>query len=469
VADEATGKNAPARAKGPPRVAGTVDSVVPGLAWPALPAPEVMAALALHEQFLHSEWWPAARLEAMQYRQLSVLLSHAKRSVPHYRALLPASGQVGPGLLRSLPTLTRVQVQENPAALASNAVPKPHQPVNAVRSSGSTGRPVELKVTAISSLFRRALYLREHRWHGRDFGLAAATIRNFRDGSGMPPEGKRAPGWGYGYATRPIGALNIRATVDQQLDWLARQRPAYVSTFPTNLRALAAEALSRGIKLEGIRQFSTYAESLPVGLRDLVRRAFGVALADIYSSEETGPIAFQCPKHEERYHVQSENLIVEVVDEAGRPCPHGVAGRVLVTDLHNLATPLIRYEIGDHAETGPACDCGRGLPVISRVLGRTRNMLRLPDGRTRWPSMPSGDELGRIAPVRQFQLVQKDLQHLHLVLVAARPLSADEEKRVKAAFASDIGEHWQIAVSYAKEIARTAGGKYEDFRCEVPG
>lgn len=456
----------PAR-KGLPRIAGTVDSAVEGLLWPALPSPGVMATLALHEQFRDSEWWSAERLASMQYRQLAILLSYARQHVPHYRKILPSSGKVGPEMLHALPVLSRAQAQAAPAALVSKAIPKAHLPLQEIRSSGSTGRPVEFKGSSVTALFRRALYLREHRWHGRDMRLGAATIRNFRDGSGMPPAGKSASGWGHGYSTRPINALNIRATVDEQLDWLGRVKPAYLATFPTNLRALAQAALERGITLPGFRQASTYAESVPPGLRELVRKAFGAAVTDIYSSEETGPLAFQCPAHENHYHVQSENVIVEVVDAEGRPCAHGVPGRVLVTDLHNLATPLIRYEIGDYAETGPACACGRGLPVLSRVLGRTRNMLRLPGGQTRWPSLPSGDELGGIAPVRQFQLVQKDLQRLELVLVPARKLSADEEARVRAAFLSDLGGGFELVVRYAESIARTPGGKYEDFRCEV--
>jgi phenylacetate-CoA ligase len=457
------------RSRAPARVPGTVVSAMQGVAWPAVPRAGVMALLALHEQMQESERWRPERLADMQSRQLAVLLDHARRTVPHYRRGLPGSGGIGAGALRTLPILTRAQVQADPAALLSDAIPRPHLPLRAVRSSGSTGRPVELKTTPVSELFRRAVLLREQRWHGRDLTLTAATIRNFRDGSALPPEGKRGAGWAYGYVTKPVHALSIRATVDEQLEWLQRVQPAYLSTFPTNLRALAQAALERGMRLPQLRQISTYAESLPPGLRELVRQAFDVTVTDIYSSEETGSIALQCPKHEDRYHVQAENLIVEVVDDAGRPCPDGTVGRVLVTDLHNLATPLIRYAIDDYAETGPACDCGRGLPVLARILGRTRNMLRLAGGRTRWPSLPSGDELGRIAPVRQFQLVQKDLRQLELTLVVARPLSAQEEARVRAAFIADLGGDFALALSYAASIARTANGKYEDFRCEITG
>jgi phenylacetate-coenzyme A ligase PaaK-like adenylate-forming protein len=71
--------------------------------------------------------------------------------------------------------------------------------------------------------------------------------------------------------------------------------------------------------------------------------------------------------------VQSESVLLEIVDDAGRACAPGRAGRVVVTSLHNFATPLIRYELGDLAEFGAPCACGRSLPVISRVLGRSRS------------------------------------------------------------------------------------------------
>src|SRR5256885_1962440 len=197
-------------------IPGIPGSGVPGVLWPALPTVDTMATLALHEQLMHWQWWSAGRLRALRGRQLRMLLAYARNAVPHY-AKLPKTDE-----LAALPILTRGALQEDPARFAVSRMPREHLPVKTLRSSGSTGRPIEVRITRVTSLFRQALYLREHVWNARDFTLAAATIRNFRDGSGMPPNGKRAAGWGHGYATNPVAALNIRATVDEQLAWLER-------------------------------------------------------------------------------------------------------------------------------------------------------------------------------------------------------------------------------------------------------
>ena len=129
------------------------------------------------------------------------------------------------------------------------------------------------------------------------------------------------------------------------------------------------------MRLPGLREVRTLGEASTPDLRALCREAWGVPLVDVYSAEEVGYIALQCPEHE-HYHVQAESVLVEILDERGAPAPPGETGRVVVTDLHNFAMPLVRYEIGDYAEVGEPCACGRGLPVLRRIVGRVRNMLR---------------------------------------------------------------------------------------------
>jgi phenylacetate-CoA ligase len=138
----------------------------------------------------------------------------------------------------------------------------------------------------------------------------------------------------------------------------------------------------------------------------------------------------------------------------------------VVTTLHNFATPLIRYELGDYAVAGGPCPCGRGLPVIDRVLGRTRNLLRLPDGRRYFPSFPS-DTWAHIAPIRQLQVAQRTLEDIELRVVVDRPLTAGEEARLADAFRDTLLHPFRINVAYRDEIARSGNYKFEDFISEL--
>jgi phenylacetate-CoA ligase len=143
---------------------------------------------------------------------------------------------------------------------------------------------------------------------------------------------------------------------------------------------------------------------------------------------------------------------------------------VVATPLHNFAMPLIRYDIGDLAEVGPPCPCGRGLPVLRRVLGRTQNMLLLPSGERRWPLLSSGDIaalLSAAPPVRQYQLAQKALDLIELRLVVARPLAPGEEEALGAWVRAKFGPSFRAAFAYPPELPRTAAGKFEDFLCEA--
>ncbi|MDD9903902.1 MAG: hypothetical protein OXT06_10070 [Rhodospirillaceae bacterium] len=188
-------------------------------------------------------------------------------------------------------------------------------------------------------------------------------------------------------------------------------------------------------------------------------------MADIYSTQEVGFIACQCPEHE-HYLVQSEGIFVEILDKAGQPCGPGEIGRVVVTPLHNFSMPLIRYEIGDYAEVGAPCESGRGLPVLKRILGRNRNMLLTPEGERVWASL-TGAGLEPIEPIRQFQLYQNVPERLELRLVVTRPLTAEEETQAQRAMVKATGYDFDVDIVYRDEIPRTAGGKYEDVVSEA--
>ncbi|MCP5297083.1 MAG: phenylacetate--CoA ligase family protein [Zoogloeaceae bacterium] len=442
------------------RIDPEVRSVVSGIGWPAIGADAAAHLQALLFQMERSQWLPEESLRERQFGQLKLLLRHACSTVPHYAEMLRGIDTDGfdRDSFSALPLLTRKTLQSGFESLQSTAVPSGHGAVVQGQSSGSTGMPVRFLQTAVTQFFWNALTVREHLWQQRDFSGKLAAIRiKMKEGSW--------PDWGLPVAalfrTGPGATLNVRTDVERQLAWLVREDPDYLITHASNLHALAELSLKQGVRLPRLRQARTYSEALRPDLRETVRAAWGVQIADGYSCEEAGNIALQCPRHE-HYHIQSENLLVEILDEAGRPCAPGETGRVVITTLHNFAMPLIRYELGDYAEVGEPCECGRGLPVLTRILGRRRNMVVLPDGRRHWPSMPS-TMWHAVAPIEQFQVTQTGIGSLEVKYVMGRPLSQEEIAGLEQALAERFSHAFDIVWQRVDAIERGQGGKYEDF------
>lgn len=443
-----------------------VRSSLQGIVWPGLPPPAGASLLALQFQFEQSQWWPEPELRLWQFRQLDVLLRHAVATVPfyaeRYRGLVSAE-PVTPAGYAGLPLLTRADAQAAGEALTSRALPPAHGRQHPLQTSGSTGTPLRTMGTEITQFFWSALLLREHLWHRRHLPGKLAVIRT------EVPSGTRE-GWGPAtdptFATGPLVTLKLDVDTDRQLDWLLAEDPDYVLTFTTNAQALVRRARERGVRLPRLRELRTFGETLPEDLREEAQAVWGVPLVDSYSSTEVGYVALQCPDHP-HYHVQAENLLVEVLDAEGRPCAPGEIGQVVSTPLHSFATPLIRYASGDMAMVGAPCPCGRGLPVLERIYGRVRNMLRLPDGTRRWPSFPSKYWLP-IAPIRQIQLVQHALDHVEVRAVCPRPFTTEETAALAAAFAQTLRFPHRITISRVDAIGRNAGNKFEEFLCLVP-
>ena len=185
----------------------------------------------------------------------------------------------------------------------------------------------------------------------------------------------------------------------------------------------------------------------------------------MYSCQEVGYIALQCPDHP-HYHEQSENVLVEILDAEGKPCGTGESGRVVLTDLHNFAMLLIRYDIGDFAEVGEPCACGRGLPVLNHVIGRVRGMLTLADGARIRPDF-GGPYFREIADIQQNQIIQKSRDTLEVRLVVPGGLNERETDNLRQLILAQLGHPFELEFSYHEEIPRSTGGKFEDFRSEL--
>ena len=447
-------------------------SVIQGNIWPAIPDKSAAQMLAIQQQLESSQWWSEEILRKLQLQQLSQLLSHASRTIPFYQSRLIKAG-FSPGNMlteeqwKHIPLLTRNDIQQVGDALISSEIPEHHGKVNQVQTSGSTGRPVKVLHTSIANFFWRACTLRDHYWHRRDLSLKLAAIRpevNIEPGTGVSNSG-----WGPStdiiYETGPSAVLSSSTDIKQQAIWLCEQNPDYFLSLPSNIIELAHHFSEKGGALSSLKEVRTYGEVAGNEVRKVCREVWDVPVVDIYSATEAGYIALQCPEHE-HYHVQSETMMVEVLDEDGNTCGPNEVGRIVVTPMHNYAMPLIRYALGDYAEVGERCDCGRGLPVLKRIMGRTRNMVVLPDGRKHYPSFPANLWMD-ITPIRQLQLVQHDLENIEARLVMERPMQATEQQQFITMLQERFGYPFTISITSVDAIERSASGKYEDFVSKV--
>ena len=446
-----------------------------GLDWPAIPGANGNIMLGLLFQLEQSQWWPAEKLQAQQFRQAGQLLRYARAQVPFYRERLKGFAWDGrqpldPSLWAQLPVLRREDIQTHGGrALLSEKYPKSHGKTRQVNTSGSSGKPLTVTSSAMAAIFWNVITLRDFLWRRLDFSAKMAAIRFDEKRRATYPEGAVVDFWLKSaqpfLATGPCAVLDISTPVDKQVEWLARQEANYLITYPSNLEAMLLHCVEAQIDLPTLSQIQTFSEALHPRVRALCQEVWGLDLSDMYSCNETGYIALQCPGRD-HYHVQSENIIVEIIDAEGNSCAPGERGRVVLSDLHNFAMPLIRYDVGDYAEFGELCSCGRGLPVLKNVIGRVRGMLTLADGSRIRPDF-GGRRFHEVADIRQYQVIQKSRDKLEVKLVAPGGLSDSETLALRQMISAQLGHPFEVAFSFHDEIPRSAGGKFEDFRSEI--
>ena len=421
--------------------------------------------LSLQYQMDGTEKMTPSDITRQQLIQAQQLLYIASRNVPFYKeTLLKIDTPLTTEIWQKIPVLERDQLFDAHSGIINSKPLRGHDEMGSITTSGSTGKPITAYSTQVTRLFWDAYTLRDHLWHKRDLSQKLVAIR---PEIGEPGKPLSSDNWGSGtaqvYQTGPAAALNIRTDVSEQLAWLVKQKPGYLLSTPSNLNELAKLALAKQISLPSLKQLRTMGELLTDATRDNCRAAWGVEIADVYSAQEVGYIAMQCPEHGS-YHVQSDSLLVEILDENNQPCAVGQPGRVVVTTLLNFGAPLIRYALGDYAQFGEPCPCGRGLPVLEKVLGRQRNMMRNPDGRVHWPSFPS--DYWSLGKIRQLQLVQKE-PDLLLIRLVAEPLTDDEMISLQTLFQQRFEYPYRFEFEYLDTIPRSKSGKYEDFICQV--
>jgi phenylacetate-CoA ligase len=458
-------------------------SSIPEVAFPAIMTGKAAILMALSQQYQESQWWSPEQILQAQFAQLTILAEHAMRTVPFHAERLANAGYIsGKPMTREIwsriPILTRSEVRDRENQLKASTYPPSFGATSEANSGGSTGIPVRVIKTAFDGLMWQVAHLREFDWNGVDFSKEIANLRGasaFLEALKKNPlaledeGGLIAPDWGHPASllakTGSMGIIEPYEPIEKQANYLLKRRPGYLIMRPAGLRLLLCYFREQGLKLDSILSVWTMSESVDDSLRELCREIFDCPILSNYSCNEVGYMALQCPSGT-NYHVVSESQLVEVIDESGRPCQAGEIGRVIVTPLHNFAMPLLRYQVGDEAEVGPPCPCGRGLPSLKRIVGRLEDYVMLRTGTKRRVNIEHY-KISAIRSVREFQLVQTSLDHVELRVVVSQVLSSEEREKIDAVMRKSFEGHLDWSMVIVESLPRSPSGKLRQFISEI--
>ncbi len=211
----------------------------------------------------------------------------------------------------------------------------------------------------------------------------------------------------------------------------------------------------------------TAAEGLRPGMRELIEEHLVDELFMSYGSREFMLIGMECSEHS-GYHVSSDNLYVEVVGDDGRPLPPGEVGRIVVTDLHNDATPFVRYAIGDLGSMQPpttdlrspasGCPCGLPFPLLQSVEGRLQEVIVRAD-EEKLTALFIPHLMKEFEWVDGYQVVQSEPGAMTMNLVTQAPAWLEKSEGVAAELKKKLGTDMQISFAKVERLEKNASGK----------
>ncbi|MEQ8264477.1 hypothetical protein [Pseudohaliea sp.] len=423
--------------------------------------------MAARRTLERSQWqFPEALLDR-QLGELRVFLERIGRTVPHYRELFEAlefrpSDLVSLEDLQRLPLLDKATIRGHFKGLHREGA----KGLMAFNTGGSSGEPLTFMLGRERVSHDVAAKWRATRWWGVDIGDpevvlwgspielgAQDRIRQLRDRL---------------LRTELLSAFEMSAdSMDQFLHRIRARRPLMLFGYPSSLALLAKHVVRTNQRMDdlGIRVAFVTSERLFDYQREAIEQAFGCPVANGYGGRDAGFIAHACPAGS--LHVTAEDIVVEVVDGTGRALPLGSTGEIVVTHLRTGDFPFVRYRTGDLGKlSSDVCDCGRGLPVLASVEGRSTDFLVTRDGTT-LHGLAFIYILREMAEVEAFRVVQESLELTRVQVVPGDGFDTASEKTIVEGFRKRLGEEVDVQVDLCSAIPSEASGKFRYVQSRV--
>lgn len=402
-----------------------------------------------------------AEFNDLRSRRLSELLCHAQLHVPYYTALFHSLG-LSPktndpwATLHSLPPLSKELIRKNFTGLRADNAGN----TKVFSTTGSSGDPLRFELSKRRVSRDIAAKWRATRWWDVDIGdkeivaWSSAIELNKQDRIKVVRDTL--------LRTKLLPAIALEPErLDDFITKIQSFTPAMLFGYPSSLTLVAQRAIDRGIDLshQGIKVVFVTAERLYPHQRHTLEQVFGAKVANGYGGRDAGFIAHECPQG--NLHITAEDIIVEIVDDDGKAVPTGTPGQVCITHLHTHEFPFIRYLNGDIATLSDArCPCGRTLPLLEEVQGRTNDFLIAESG-AKVHDVAFAMLLRDMPGMRQFKIIQENLHLVTLQLVTTEEFSKDTQQHlIQKSFQHFLGSNTVVDIHYVPDIPPEPSGKY---------
>jgi phenylacetate-CoA ligase len=209
--------------------------------------------------------------------------------------------------------------------------------------------------------------------------------------------------------------------------------------------------------IPGLSAIIVSAEMLYDETRQAIEACFKVPVYNRYGGRDLHFVAQEC-RAQKGLHINSENLLVEIVKD-GRQVAPGELGEIVITRLDNFVMPFVRYRSGDLGVlNSAACECGRSLPLLQKIEGRVQDAIVTAEGRI--ISGPFFAHVMKDCPdVREFQVHQLAINRLLLMVVLQGGRQFVSRPRIERIAQQYMGRNMQIEFDVRDSIPLTRTGK----------
>lgn len=437
--------------------------LVSGLVFPLQEALKKHTTVADRRAMEQSQWWSHEQLEALRVERLRALLAHAGGHVPYYRDLFSRIS-FDPRSVRSVADLQALPFLDKPVIRAHTDALKADDARGLARfnTGGSSGVPLIFFIGLERVSRDVAAKWRATRWWGVDIGDPEVVLWGSPIELGAQDRVKLLRDRLMRTKLLPAFEMSDRK-VNSFIAEIRAMRPKMLFGYPSAFAHIARQAQRQGVRMDdlGIEVVFVTSERLYDHQRTLIEQVFGAPVANGYGGRDAGFIAHQCPAGS--LHVTAEDVIIEIINREGRVLPPGESGEIVVTHLATRDFPFVRYRTGDVGVlAGPddaPCACGRTLPVLKEVQGRSTDFIVAQDG-TVMHGLALIYIVRDLPGVAGFRIEQESLDRTCVKVVSEPGYPDDGDQRIRDGMRARLGPSVNIVVEHVAQIPAEGSGKF---------